>query len=282
MEFGIAMIGFGEAGATFAKAARWGVRARAFDIADNRRPVMAALGVIPCQTPAEALAGAFLVLSLVTADQALAAARTYAPLLAPGALLCDMNSVAPGTKRAAAAAVAEAGARYVDVAVMAPVDPQRLAVPLLLAGPAAPQAREALAAAGFSSMRVVGDEVGRASTVKMLRSVMYKGMEALTAECLIACHQAGVTEDVLASFGGDWAGGADYRLDRMLVHGRRRAAELREVCATLTELGVDPAMSGATAAWEQALGELAIEPAPTGLAAKLRAIASAMEGNTKA
>ncbi len=111
--------------------------------------------------PPPRLESAALVLSLVTADAALKAARTAAASLRPGALFCDMNSVAPGTKRAAAEAVHAAGGRYVDVAVLAPVNPARLRVPLLLAGPDADEAADALAAAGFANIRVVGERGGR-------------------------------------------------------------------------------------------------------------------------
>ena len=118
-----------------------------------------------------------------------------------------------------------------------------------------------LANLGFSNVRSVGDELGRASTIKMLRSVMYKGMEALTAECLIACEKAGVTDEVLGSFGGDWASGADYRLDRMMVHGARRAAEMAEAAKTLEALGIEPLLTYGTVARQQAIGDLGIAPA---------------------
>lgn len=276
----IAQIGFGEAGATFAGAGEWGSASRAYDILPARREVCAQLGVTAVGSMAQALEGASAVLSLVTADAALDVAQEAAALLAPGSLFFDMNSVAPGTKRAAAEAVEAAGGRYVDVAVMAPVRPKCLAVPLLLSGPHAEAGESVLAALGFARTRVVGGDVGRASTIKMLRSVMYKGVEALTAECLIACERAGVTEEVLGSFGNDWATGADYRLDRMLVHGLRRAAELREVCKTLEGLGLPPQMSLGTVHWQQALGDLAVSPVPEGLEAKLSAIGAtgAFEG----
>jgi 3-hydroxyisobutyrate dehydrogenase-like beta-hydroxyacid dehydrogenase len=268
MTFTHALIGFGEAGSTFADAARWGAAARGYDV----RPVNFG-DVAKCESNAEAVSGAPAILSLVTADQALAAARETAESIARDALYFDMNSVAPDTKRAAAAVIDASGARYVDVAVMAPVNPARLAVPLLASGPYAEAGAEALTALGFTSVRVVGQEVGRASTIKMLRSVMYKGMEALTAECLIACARAGVTEDVLASFGDDWASGADYRLDRMLVHGARRAAEMAESVKTLESLGVDPLMTRGTVNWEAALGALKVTDPPKALAAKLELLA---------
>lgn len=212
---------------------------------------MTEAGVIAASDAREALAGVPLVLSLVTADQALAAARAYAPYLAPGAIWCDMNSVAPQTKRAAAQAVEAVGARYVDVAVLAPVDPARLKVPLLVAGVAADAAVVALGGAGFTNVRSVGSEVGRASAIKMIRSVMVKGIEALTAEMMLAAEAAGVTDEVLASLDASekaqgWPDRAAYNLERMTTHGVRRAAEMEEAAKTLTALGVVPVMTGGT------------------------------------
>lgn len=265
----LALVGYGEAGSTFARAAGWCADARGFDLLAPRRAAMAEAGVIAADSAAEAVAQAPAVLSLVTADQALAAARTVAETIARDAFFFDMNSVAPDTKRAAAAVIDAHGGRYVDVAVMAPVNPQRMDVPLLVAGPYGEAGAEMLRALGFGKVRVVGSDVGRASTIKMLRSVMYKGMEALTAECLIACERAGVTDEVLGSFGNDWASGADYRLDRMLVHGARRAAEMAESAKTLESLGVEPLMTRGTVARQAEMAARGISSPPEGLAAKL-------------
>lgn len=247
----LALIGFGEAGATFAAAAGWGADAAAWDLQPPRRAAAVALGLAAAPAPEGALAEAPLVLSLVTADQAVAAARAYAPLLAPGALWCDMNSVAPGSKREAARIVEAGGGRYVDVAVLAPVNPARLAVPLLLAGPHAGHALALLGEAGFANARVVGDEIGRASAIKMIRSVMVKGVEALTAEMMLAATAAGVADEVLASLDASeksqpWHQRAAYNIERMVTHGQRRAAEMAESAATLSELGVEPIMTTGT------------------------------------
>lgn len=251
MSVAVALIGFGEAGFTFARAGQWARAARSFDVLPARREAMAEAGVSACGTAAEALDGASLVLSLVTADQALAVAEACAPLLSRGAIWCDMNSVAPETKRAAAVFVEAAGGRYVDVAVLAPVNPAKLAVPLLLAGPAAAEARDALARLGFSNLRLAGEEVGRASAIKMIRSVMVKGIEALTAEMMLAAEAAGVADEVLASLDASekaipWRERAGYNLERMTTHGARRAAEMEEAAKTLLSLGVEPVMTEAT------------------------------------
>jgi len=246
----VALIGFGEAGESFARASGWQGETRAWDIKPERRAAMADAAVEAGADAAATLADRAFVLSLVTADQALAAARDYAPLLIAGALWCDMNSVAPDTKREAAAAIEAAGGRYVDVAVMAPVD-KGLAVPLLISGPHAIAAQPLLASLGFSNIRVVGEEVGRASAIKMIRSVMVKGLEALSSECAAAAEAAGVFDDVMASLdasekNASWADKVAYNRERMATHGARRAAEMEESARTLQGLGVEPGMTRGT------------------------------------
>ncbi len=269
----IALIGFGEAAQAFAAAADWRGAAAALDIRTDaaKQADYAAHGVTGCEHAREALAGTPAALSLVTADAALAAARGYAPFLTPGTLWFDMNSVSPETKRAAEAAVTAAGGLYVDVAVMAPVHPKRTAVPLLVSGPDAEASASVLRDLGFSDVRRIGPRIGDASAIKMIRSVMVKGIEALTAECVLAAHRAGVVDEVLSSLGGDWMQKADYNLERMLAHGLRRAAEMEESARTLEDLGVAPLMTRGTIARQRALGTLGIAP-PEGLAAKLAAL----------
>jgi 3-hydroxyisobutyrate dehydrogenase-like beta-hydroxyacid dehydrogenase len=274
MSLQLALIGFGEAAQAFATGSGW--TAHAFDIEQDssRRSTLqsaaAAAGVGLCDTLAEALAGSPLVLSLVTADAALAVARAAAPLLDPGALFLDMNSVAPDTKRDAAILIEAAGARYADVAVMAPVLPARRAVPLLVAGPAA--AMDSCTTLGFSRVAQVGEAPGRAAAIKLCRSVIVKGTEALTAEALLAADRAGVLSEVVAALGEGWEPVADYHLDRMLVHGQRRGAEMAEAARMLRSLGLEASLAAATAAQQQALGSLDLCPPPDGLASKLAAI----------
>ena len=250
----IALIGFGEAGSRFARAGGWHgqgqARARGWDLLPERRALMAECGVDAATDAAGALQGAEIVLSLVTADAALEAARAGAPLLAKGALWCDMNSVAPDTKREAARAVEAAGGAYVDVAVMAPVG-EELHVPLLLSGPHAERARTLLSRLGFTDIRIAGDAIGRASSIKMIRSVMVKGLEALSSECAAAADAAGVFDEVMASLDASektipWADRVAYNRERMETHGARRAAEMEESAKTLLGLGVEPVMTSGT------------------------------------
>ena len=276
-----ALIGFGEAAQAFA--ADWRIRAMAYDrktdVVATRAQKTAeadALGVALAEANADAVRDATAILSLVTADQALLAAEETAPAISAGALFLDMNSVAPETKQAAATIIEHRGGRYVDVAVMAPVEPKRRRVPLLVSGPHAEAGAAAPAALDFGAVRIVDGEIGGASAIKMIRSVMVKGIEALTAECLLAAEAAGVTDEVIASLDAgwpdaDWARRGDYNLERMMVHGRRRAEEMAEVVKTLDALGTGAGMSRGTMERQRAIGSRALAP-PNGLHAKLAAL----------
>lgn len=264
----ITLIGFGEAANAFVDGWTLGEgRVRAYDLklrdpaaSADMKARSGAAGVSACAEPAAALEGADLALCLVTADQAVAAAEACAPHLGPGTLWLDGNSCSPGSKKAAAALIERAGGRYVDMAIMSPVYPKRQLTPVLLAGPAAEEAAARLEALGMVPA-VAGSHVGDASTIKMLRSVMVKGIEALTAECVLAARKAGVDGAVLASLhasdpGFEWERRAAYNLERMMSHGIRRAAEMREVAATLREIGMPDRLASATAEWQDAIGAL--------------------------
>ena len=279
MERRCAFIGFGEAAMAFAG----GVSARGYDRktdhAATRAPKLADFSrydVLACDTPADAVRGVSIILSLVTADQALIAASAAAPHLAAGALWLDMNSVAPDTKRGAAVVIEAQGGRYVDVAVMAPVHPARCAVPLLVGGAHAADGAAALSEFGFQDVQIVPGEIGAASSIKMIRSIMVKGLEALTAEWILAAEAANIRDEAIAALnaswpGIDWGAEADYNLDRMMVHGTRRSAEMEEVVKTLDALGTGSAMTRGTVERQRAIGSLGLTPAPT-LSSKLTAL----------
>jgi 3-hydroxyisobutyrate dehydrogenase-like beta-hydroxyacid dehydrogenase len=141
---------------------------------------------------------------------------------------------------------------------MAPVPPQRLAVPMLLGGRRAGRLAAALKALGMNAT-AVAEEIGTASAIKMCRSIMIKGLEALTVECLFAARRFGAEDAVLASLDKTFpsmgwnAKLPDYLVGRVAEHGRRRAAEMREVALTVEDVGVSPLMATATAQRHDAL-----------------------------
>jgi 3-hydroxyisobutyrate dehydrogenase-like beta-hydroxyacid dehydrogenase len=262
----VALVGFGEVGTIFGQdLARQGIETSTYDIlldAPATRGAMLerarAAAVAPFDTLADAVRGADLVISAVTATSSRDVARAAAACLRPGQIFLDINSVSPETKRGNAGAVEASGADYVEAAVMAPVPPQRLAVPMLLGGRRANALAAALTAAGMNAS-AVADEIGTASAIKMCRSIMIKGIEALVVECLFAARRFGAEEAVLASLDktfpqmGWSAQLPDYLVSRVAEHGRRRAAEMREVALTLEEIGILPTMAAATAERHDAL-----------------------------
>jgi 3-hydroxyisobutyrate dehydrogenase-like beta-hydroxyacid dehydrogenase len=223
-----------------------------------------------------------MIISAVTAASSLEAARSVAPHLVGNPYYLDINSVSPGRKQETATLFGES-ARYVDVAVVAPIHPARHRTPLLISGPQAEEISPLLRELEMQ-LTVIGPEVGSAAAIKMIRSVMIKGIEALTLECFLAAARAGVLEEVTASLKNNyptlnWVEIADYNLERMASHGERRAAEMEESAATLRELGLDPLMVDSTVKRQREMGAIGKQEAvrqalKSGRAAMLSAISA--------
>jgi 3-hydroxyisobutyrate dehydrogenase-like beta-hydroxyacid dehydrogenase len=287
----ISFIGFGEAGQAIASGLREeGVESlSAWDIlfpvgeGEKLRAAGKTIGVRCAASAAEAVRGADIVFSAVTAASSVAAAQSVKPHLSQRPFFLDINSVSPGRKQETARLLGGA-AQYVDVAVLAPIHPARHKTPVLLAGPQAQAIAPTLEALGMRA-NVAGPEIGAAAAIKMVRSVMIKGIEALTLECFLAAARAGVVDEVAASMknnypGLDWAKIVPYNLERMASHGERRAAEMEESADTLRELGVEPLMTLATVRRQREMGQIGEQPAvrgalPQGRAAILSAISTA-------
>lgn len=257
----LGFVGFGEAAYHFAKGLRGeGVRSIvAFDIHANdpaRGPKIQGrareTGVELMDSSASLAASADILISAVTADQAVRAAEQTGPRLTTGHLYADLNSISPKAKQRVASAATANGASFCEIAVMGPIPPYGHKAPLLLGAPGAPKFQELFAPLNLRMEIVSTDCVGRAAAVKMFRSVVYKGIEALLFECVLGAGQYGAEERVFASLqeslpGVDWKKLADYMVGRVVVHGERRAREMDEVAKTLEELGIEPMMASATA-----------------------------------
>ncbi len=259
----ITFIGFGEVGQTFSRGliASGPVRISAFDIlfgteAGQRLEAAAAsLGVARHTALAQALTGSSIVFSAVTASAAEAVARAAAAVIEQGQLYVDVNSAAPSTKQRCAALIEAAGGRYLEAAVMAPVLKPGLAVPILAGGPHGAEAVPQLNRLGLN-LSHVSEVFGRASAMKLCRSIIIKGLEALLVDCKAASESAGVSEEVFASLAQtfpsiDWPALAGSMRERVAVHGIRRAAEMREAGEMLSAMGLDPALALAVADAQQ-------------------------------
>ena len=275
-------IGFGEAGQAIASGLREaGVeRIAAWDIlfptAEGEALLRAgaAIGVRCTASAAEAVRAADLVVSAVTAASSVEAAQSVKAQLAGKPFFLDINSVSPARKQETAKLLGEA-ARYVDIGVIAPIHPARHQTPMLLAGADAAAVAPQLTALGMR-VSIAGAEIGAAAAIKMVRSVMLKGIEALTLECFLAAARAGVVDEVAVSMKNnypdlDWSKVIPYNLERMARHGERRAAEMEEVAETLRELGVEPLMTSATIKRQREMGQIGTQAAVRGVLNKDRA-----------
>jgi 3-hydroxyisobutyrate dehydrogenase-like beta-hydroxyacid dehydrogenase len=93
--------------------------------------------------------------------------------------------------------------------------------------------------------------------MKLCRSIMIKGLEALIIDCAAAAERWDVENEVFASLGAtfpsvDWRQLAQEMPKRVRQHGIRRAAEMREAAQMLEELGLSPRLSLAVADQQQA------------------------------
>ena len=213
------------------------------------------LGIVCKSTLKAAIDKADIVFSTVTPDQAITVAEKGANYLRKGVFWFDLNSCAPLSKQIAAKKIEEVGGLYLDVAVMEPVYPKQHLVPLFLSGNSTSQAKPILTALPLNFC-IIDGPIGRASSIKMVRSIMVKGMEALTAECTLAATAAGVIDEVLPSLKKghphiDVESRATYNFERSIVHGLRRAAEMEEVSKMLRDLGLPNNMSQASSVWQR-------------------------------
>jgi 3-hydroxyisobutyrate dehydrogenase-like beta-hydroxyacid dehydrogenase len=266
----VGLVGYGEVGRILGEDLRQrGVPVSAFDLklagaaGDVLREHAAAHAVALAVSHAALAAEAELVISAVTASQAVPAAQACAPGMRRGMFFLDLNSASPGAKCRAAELLEAAGGRYVEGAVMTSIPPYRIRVPLLLGGPNAAALAPALEALGFAP-KVASERLGVASATKMCRSVMIKGLEAMVIESFTAARAYGVEDAVLASLketfpGIDWEKQGAYFFQRVIEHGRRRSEEVREVAETVREIGLKPWSAGGTAERQAWIADLADE-----------------------
>jgi 3-hydroxyisobutyrate dehydrogenase-like beta-hydroxyacid dehydrogenase len=289
-EWSIGLIGYGEVGRILAEdlRARGVTNITAYDIKlgssgarvsspakQRRRAVASPTDDAPLRTHAERIgvhlmashadlaAAADLVISAVTASQAVPVAASCAPALRERTWFLDLNSSSPAAKIKAAGIIDAAGGRYVEGAVMTSIPSYRIRVPLLLGGKHAATLAPLINELGFAA-KVASEKLGIASATKMCRSVMIKGLEAMVIESFTTARAYGVEDAVVASLsetfpGIDWEKQAAYFFQRAIAHGRRRSEEMREVAATVRDIGLTPWSAEGTAERQAWIADLADE-----------------------
>lgn len=255
----VGFVGFGEAGFHIAGGLRgagiagiiaYDINADTPGLGETIRRRAQETGTRLVDSNAELTSGSDIVISTVTANQALDAASQNAPGLRSGHLYADLNSVSPALKQKIDRVISATGARFVEVAVMAPAPPYGHKVPMLVGGAGGAEFIEQMRPFGMH-MEFTSARVGEAAATKMCRSIIVKGLEALLTECVLGASRYGAEDRVFQSLaetfpGIDWPEMATYMVGRVVVHGERRAREMEEVAETLRSCGVDPLMAEAT------------------------------------
>ena len=241
----IAVIGLGEVGRCYAEALHRAGHPLALCEA---RPSPAAEALArSLGLPIHPAAGGWLeeagwVLSCVTGTVALAVTRELAPHMRRGAAIADLTTASPGLKREAAAFTRTLGVRYLDVAIMGGILARRERTPLLVAGEGADEFRLALEGVGSRVTTIDPGAAGDAMSLKILRSIFTKGMEALSVELLMSAETQGVREKLYEQLGDiDQTPLRDF-IDMLVcthvVHARRRAHEVGDAAAEMASQGM--------------------------------------------
>jgi 3-hydroxyisobutyrate dehydrogenase-like beta-hydroxyacid dehydrogenase len=263
----IALLGFGEAGSAIARglAAEGGWRGAsrpgdnaprrliAIDTALDKDARGTALGkqaraldVAISDRYNDALREADLVISAVQGEHALEAAEAAAPLLKKGAHYLDLCTVTGRMSDEDRAPIETAGGHYIDIAVMGGFFKQGIKAPMLVAGEDVEDVVAWMNANGFEA-KVLGRKPGSASSVKMIRSVLIKGVEALGVEAYVTAERQGILKEVMGCMGDvdqiSFANFVGMLVQTHIVHAHRRWEEMGLVAKTLRETGVDPLLT---------------------------------------
>jgi 3-hydroxyisobutyrate dehydrogenase len=275
----VALLGLGEAGSAIARGlcspggwreSQIGRKVIAIDIEpveSVRGRVITACGtnldLVVERNYTQILSSADLVISVVTGEDALKAARMARDWLRPGTLFADFNSITGSQTKAVAAELTLAGIDFVDVAVMGSFMAMGHLAPLLISGPSA-QKMVTFAEEIGTPARILSNTIGDASAVKILRSILMKGIEALSVECLVAARRQGLVDHVLSSVNDvDKLGFAEFvRVLTIthLTHAKRRMEEVEKAALNLEEAGVQPLMSEAILRSHKRTVDAALDP----------------------
>jgi 3-hydroxyisobutyrate dehydrogenase-like beta-hydroxyacid dehydrogenase len=253
-----AFIGFGELGSSLAEGLGRSHAHRLRAYAPRRSQPSAAnqletrlrrAGVRRSDSLQEAVAGAAAVHVVVPARACREVAESSASGLAAGAYYVDLTAAPVGEKEAAATLIAQAGALYVDAAVLGTVATSGFEVPIVASGPGASGWKALVAPEGLV-VEVIDAPAGHATLLKLLRSVYMKGRDALIVEMMLAARRYGLEDRVAASIQGpgeavSFPALAERVLCALAVHAGRRADELLASSDVVSEAGIEPVITRA-------------------------------------
>lgn len=257
-EYRIGLLGYGEAGQSIAKSLikKFKIKITAYDKNYKKLKTNKKNLIKFAKNPKELANNSNIIVSVVTADQSFIAAKSIYKFLNKDHIFLDGNSVSPGTKKKTQKINKKIN--YIDMAIMAPINPNGHQTKILVSGKNQKKINQFLRKYKFN-YQWRGKEVGNSAVVKMLRSIMIKGTEALLTEAVTAANKIGLEDKILKSAEKtlnmkNITGLADYFMERCALHGLRRADEMNEVVKTLKELKSLNFMASAIAKHQKEIG----------------------------
>ena len=267
-QFRLGLVGYGEIGSTLGAGLRGaGLESvacydkYAFDgpYADLIQERARDVGVILVRSNQELADASELIFSVTPGASSLASADAFAPVLTNKHTFLDSASATPKIKQGVAEKLSKSGALVGDGSIEG-TPLHGYSMRMLSSGPAGERVRDWLVPWGMQ-IDFMGPQLGTASGIKILRSVLIKGIEALHDEMLLAARQYGIDEIVLASasktLARPWMDTVKSLTPSGAIHAKRRAEELEMSADAVADAGVEPIMARAVAArlrWKESLG----------------------------
>lgn len=255
----LGLIGFGEVGSTLGQGFRDEglIEIAAYDkyafdgpFRDSIQSRAEKAGVPLVRSPQELAARSEIILGVTPGKASIESAEAFAPYVTSKHVFVDLASATPKVKQSVGSALNASGAQIADASIMGTPHGDGHRLPILASGPAAETFRALMSPWGLKIEHVPG-ELGAASGIKIMRSVIAKGLEALLVECMLGASRYGIDQAVISSFGKFMASRsfedmANFLLVTDSIHAERRAQEARMSADALEEAGVDPIMTRAT------------------------------------
>lgn len=267
-QFRLGLVGYGEIGSTLGAGLRGAGLEQiacydkfAFDgpYADLIQSRAREAGVTLVRSNGDLAEASDLIVSVTPGSASFASADAFAPVLQERHTFLDFASATPKIKQGVAAKLEASGALLGDGSIEG-TPLHGYSMRMLSSGPAGERVRDWLVPWGMQ-IEFTGPVLGTASGIKIIRSVLIKGIEALTDEMMLAARQYGIDEAVLASacktLARPWIDTVQSLIPSGAIHAKRRAEELEMSADAVQDAGVEPIMARAVAArlrWKEGLG----------------------------
>jgi 3-hydroxyisobutyrate dehydrogenase-like beta-hydroxyacid dehydrogenase len=243
----IAILGLGEAGSHFANdLVKMGVKVIGYDPNPIRKLHE---DLFLTKSNAEAVQNADLIFSANLSSVSEDIAKEIAPFLNKKQFFCEMNTSSPEKKKAIEIILKPSGVKMIDLAIMAPVPPKGILTPFLAAGEYSEEFLEQMKPLNINISQVKNSKIGDAAIMKLLRSIVYKGVAAVICEAVEAGETFGMPDYIRQQI-SSIIGGNDDLIDRFVegskTHALRRMHEMEAVIEMLQEKSLDPIMTKAT------------------------------------